>query len=452
MTRVPHFVVFGAGTHNCEITVPRYVGCSRQVLRIAPYFLSAAGASTSQAMGSSPPPSPVPPVLSLTPTPSTECEPGLLPRAPSRVCDNSAPHPALAIIRQHIAAPRPAWLPSLQPVLHDELQQPLGEGRRYTALLLPPPACQYSCRPTFQVAIHPPANYPDSPPLVRWTQLIRHSQIPAHGVVPRQLLDGAVRNDSFRYCGGCPEESPPQPRHWCILSTLELCRDMLLKPIANNDRVEEFPTDEEILHFWQHHEAGCSCLSGSFLPCDYTLFPLMTAEDQRLSLESFRDKFVQLPLLEFEGLAASENSRQACIDAWTDRSSHPALFAVAEGSASWPDDWIHPALAAALAAGDNSSVGQALTSLLTEEAAGVYSFPMFTEGFCDLLVREVLDYEGSGLPAARPNSMNNYALSSMISGWRACLTSLSSASCSHWRTSYFATPQLATPWTTTMPL
>lgn len=40
----------------------------------------------------------------------------------------------------------------------------------------------------------------------------------------------------------------------------------------------------------------------------------------------------------------------------------------------------------------------------------MYSFPMFTDRFANLLLEEVTNYKSSGLPAPRPNSMNNYGL------------------------------------------
>eukprot|EP00965_Chrysotila_dentata_P105795 3495046-Pleurochrysis_carterae.AAC.3 len=40
----------------------------------------------------------------------------------------------------------------------------------------------------------------------------------------------------------------------------------------------------------------------------------------------------------------------------------------------------------------------------------VYSFEMLTPSFCKLLLDELDNYERSGLPVTRPNSMNNYGL------------------------------------------
>merc|ERR1719199_1967065 len=54
---------------------------------------------------------------------------------------------------------------------------------------------------------------------------------------------------------------------------------------------------------------------------------------------------------------------------------------------------------------------EAWKALLNEELPGeVFSFPIFTAEFCDLLLAEVFNFYASGLPASRPNSMNNYGI------------------------------------------
>ena len=54
---------------------------------------------------------------------------------------------------------------------------------------------------------------------------------------------------------------------------------------------------------------------------------------------------------------------------------------------------------------------EAWRSLLEEHQAGeVYSFPLFTEAFCDTLLSEVFNFYRTGLPAKPPNSMNNYGV------------------------------------------
>ena len=41
----------------------------------------------------------------------------------------------------------------------------------------------------------------------------------------------------------------------------------------------------------------------------------------------------------------------------------------------------------------------------------VYSFPFFTEQFCDQFTAELDHIEGSPVPKGRPNTMNNYGVS-----------------------------------------
>ena len=43
-------------------------------------------------------------------------------------------------------------------------------------------------------------------------------------------------------------------------------------------------------------------------------------------------------------------------------------------------------------------------------ASEVYSFPLFTEEFCDQLTAELDHIEASPVPKGRPNTMNNYGV------------------------------------------
>jgi len=52
-----------------------------------------------------------------------------------------------------------------------------------------------------------------------------------------------------------------------------------------------------------------------------------------------------------------------------------------------------------------------LTSILKKETpTRLYTFEIFTLDFCNQLIEEVENFEKSGLPVSRPNSMNNYGL------------------------------------------
>ncbi|GMH40017.1 hypothetical protein BSKO_07921 [Bryopsis sp. KO-2023] len=70
-------------------------------------------------------------------------------------------------------------------------------------------------------------------------------------------------------------------------------------------------------------------------------------------------------------------------------------------------DIFHPRLLRALNAGDEK---RAVKVLVKQECKGVYSFPMFTEDFCDKLYNEIENLEASGLPKVGPNSMNNHGV------------------------------------------
>ena len=47
-------------------------------------------------------------------------------------------------------------------------------------------------------------------------------------------------------------------------------------------------------------------------------------------------------------------------------------------------------------------------------ATEVYSFPLFTDQFCDELTAELDHIEASPVPKGRPNSMNNYGVSMCV--------------------------------------
>lgn len=70
-------------------------------------------------------------------------------------------------------------------------------------------------------------------------------------------------------------------------------------------------------------------------------------------------------------------------------------------------EWLDPAFVAARHEGTRA----AWQSLLTEHEPGqVYSFPLLSDGFCGLLLEELFNFHDTGLPARRPNSMNNYGI------------------------------------------
>jgi len=106
---------------------------------------------------------------------------------------------------------------------------------------------------------------------------------------------------------------------------------------------------------------------------------------------------------QFDEYAKMHQERLQTIARYSLLRRHPSLFDVEVG---WRDEWIAPALREALASADEG----ALAAVLHEEAEGVYTFPLLSEACCAMLVAEVECYSGTGLPVARPNSMNKYGL------------------------------------------
>ena len=65
-----------------------------------------------------------------------------------------------------------------------------------------------------------------------------------------------------------------------------------------------------------------------------------------------------------------------------------------------------------------------LHDAVVRESAGIYSFELFSKAFCETFLREVDNYDASGLPVRRPNSMNNYGLIVNEIGMRDAITEL----------------------------
>lgn len=95
--------------------------------------------------------------------------------------------------------------------------------------------------------------------------------------------------------------------------------------------------------------------------------------------------------------------RLSVISKYEPQRRHMCLYDVDEG---WPREWFAPEFLAALDAGTE----EGWRDLFLEEAPEVYSFPFFTTAFCEMFVEELYSFYDSGLPARRPNSMNNYGV------------------------------------------
>mmetsp|Transcript_141469 Transcript_141469/g.257107 ORF Transcript_141469/g.257107 Transcript_141469/m.257107 type:complete len:515 (+) Transcript_141469:50-1594(+) len=83
---------------------------------------------------------------------------------------------------------------------------------------------------------------------------------------------------------------------------------------------------------------------------------------------------------------------------------HPEFFVTPP---KWKEEWLDPGFARAR----RENTPEAWRSILQEHLTGeVFSFKLFTEAFCEQFVEEIFNFYKSGLPARRPNSMNNYGI------------------------------------------
>jgi len=83
---------------------------------------------------------------------------------------------------------------------------------------------------------------------------------------------------------------------------------------------------------------------------------------------------------------------------------HAELFA---SPAEWKKEWLEPSFRRAM----EENTPESWRAILTEHLPGeVFSFKFLTDAFCEKLVSEIYNFYESGLPARRPNSMNNYGI------------------------------------------
>ena len=90
--------------------------------------------------------------------------------------------------------------------------------------------------------------------------------------------------------------------------------------------------------------------------------------------------------------------------AYREQCLHPSLFA-----GTIDPSWLHPSFAK-LVLGDEPPSKAAVIAFVDQMVPGIYAFDMLAPAFCEMLLEELNNYEASGLPVARPNTMNNYGV------------------------------------------
>lgn len=92
------------------------------------------------------------------------------------------------------------------------------------------------------------------------------------------------------------------------------------------------------------------------------------------------------------------------IGTYAEKKLHPELFA---RPVQWREEWLCPSFCRARA----NNTPEGWSAILEEHLPGeVFSFELFTEEFCKTLTAEIFNFYSTGLPARRPNSMNNYGI------------------------------------------
>eukprot|EP00746_Dinoflagellata_sp_MGD_P000564 gnl/MRDRNA2_/MRDRNA2_101012_c0_seq1.p1 gnl/MRDRNA2_/MRDRNA2_101012_c0~~gnl/MRDRNA2_/MRDRNA2_101012_c0_seq1.p1 ORF type:complete len:529 (-),score=98.50 gnl/MRDRNA2_/MRDRNA2_101012_c0_seq1:206-1792(-) len=101
--------------------------------------------------------------------------------------------------------------------------------------------------------------------------------------------------------------------------------------------------------------------------------------------------------------------RQEVMDKFAKMVKHPDLFQHRKPGLplELPEEWFDPQFWQAAKLGTEEAWRAILREELPDKA---YSLPVFRLDFCEKLLEEIFNFYASGLPARRPNSMNNYGI------------------------------------------
>eukprot|EP00930_Biecheleria_cincta_P022877 TRINITY_DN16617_c0_g1_i2.p1 TRINITY_DN16617_c0_g1~~TRINITY_DN16617_c0_g1_i2.p1 ORF type:complete len:650 (+),score=126.15 TRINITY_DN16617_c0_g1_i2:25-1950(+) len=113
------------------------------------------------------------------------------------------------------------------------------------------------------------------------------------------------------------------------------------------------------------------------------------------------------PLRLISSMNSNEKMNQQRLDViskYRKQVRHEELF---QDPPCWRQEWFDPTFWEAYQRNTPEAWRAILEEHLTNE---VFAFKIFTDEFCDFLVEEIFNFYASGLPARRPNSMNNYGI------------------------------------------
>jgi len=259
---------------------------------------------------------------------------------------------------------------------HDIDHEPVFENAVYVCVIQGPKDSPYFGR-TYKLHVVISPEYPEVQPLVRFACVISHSQLNELNQPIPELYERHNMNWSSKSN---------------LKSLLVAVYKMLEGPI--NQVLPPTLTDHDIFH--NHlHEAYDLCL--------HSHPELGNKQEEKRVAAEYRRNWPSIVRKSWETTAAQMKTR---IQTEKDyKPLHQILFPKFDGG-KWKEEWFDARFYDAI----KSSNSKELLSLMTEITPRVYSFPLFSTRFCDLLIEETKNYEKSGMPKSRPNSMNNYGL------------------------------------------
>lgn len=185
-------------------------------------------------------------------------------------------------------------------------------------------------------------------------------------------------------------------------------------------------TPQHVYQLWSDHDPECPC----------ALFPISYNQLKSLQLDQ-QSKYVQhtlniLKQRDKQKIIAIKNYvRDRSIILTQYKPIHSQLFEATQ----WKEEWLSPSFVQMLnfiktrqdtsnpysnSPASSSSFSSSSSSAssfnfgdipgLFQEFPNVYSFEMFSNYFCDILMEEIQNFEKSDFPKQRPNSMNNYGV------------------------------------------